>query len=100
MALARDASLTALDTLLEAIMNGNDNDAANAAVAALAQHADWRHINVICSVWALTRHPTLGRLIAQHGWIANAPPDARYSVPCISGNSNYSSMPGQGSCLH
>ena len=76
-ALARDASLTALDTLLEAIMNGNDNDAANAAVSALSQHADWRHINVICSVWALTRHPTLGRLIAQHGWIANAPPDAR-----------------------
>lgn len=77
MALARDASVRALDVLLEVIMNGGDNEAVNAAATALSQHADWRHINVICSVWALTRHPTLGRLIAQHGWIANAPPDAR-----------------------
>ncbi|MBM4413710.1 MAG: hypothetical protein FJ040_09755 [Chloroflexi bacterium] len=75
--LAKDASLRALDMLLEVIMSGHDADAANAAAVALSQHADWRHINVICSVWALTRHPTLGRLITQHGWIANAPPDAR-----------------------
>jgi WD40 repeat protein len=75
--LAKDASLRALDMLLEVIMSGHDPDAANAAAVALSQHADWRHINVICSVWALTRHPTLGRLITQHGWIANAPPDAR-----------------------
>ena len=72
--LAKDASLRALDMLLEVIMSGQDTDAANAAAVALSQHADWRHINVICSVWALTRHPTLGRLITQHGWIANAPP--------------------------
>lgn len=77
VALARDASVRALDVLLEVIMNGGDTEAVNAAATALSHHADWRHINVICSVWALTRHPTLGRLIAQHGWIANAPPDAR-----------------------
>lgn len=77
VALARDASVRALDILLEVIMSGGDSDAVNAAATALSQHADWRHINIICSVWALTRHPTLGRLIAQHGWIANAPPDAR-----------------------
>lgn len=76
-ALAKDASLRSLDALLDVIMSGNDSEAANAAASALSQHADWRHINVICSVWALTRHPTLGRLISQHGWIANAPPDAR-----------------------
>ncbi len=77
VALARDASVRAIDILLEVIMSGGDNEAVNAAATALSQHADWRHINIIASVWALTRHPTLGRLISQHGWIANAPPDAR-----------------------
>lgn len=76
-ALAKDASLGSLDVLLDAIMSGTDSDAAQAASTALSTHADWRHINIICTVWALTRHPTLGRLISQHGWIANAPPDAR-----------------------
>jgi hypothetical protein len=75
LALLEDAD--AVGPLAEALVGLEDEAVHKIAADRLTGLQDPAGIDVVCALWARTRHPRLAAIVAEHGWIAREPYDAR-----------------------
>lgn len=71
--LARESSPEAAVLLAEFVSHNLDQQAQNAALTALRRLSHPPSVDAVCQIWAASRHPRLGNLLAGQGWIATKP---------------------------
>ena len=71
------ASPEAVRLCAEAVTVIEDEPIRQLALTALQRLTDQRQIDVVCEVWARTRHRTLARLLRERGWVAATPLELR-----------------------
>ena len=76
-ALAALPDAEAAGPLAEALVGLEDEAVHRLAAGRLAALDDPAGIDAVCALWARTRHPRLAALVAEHGWIAREPYEAR-----------------------
>lgn len=73
----RDGSPEAVRVVAEGIVHSPDESTRSRAVEALRNLKDPPAIDVVCSIWAASRHPRLSRLVFECDWVASAPARVR-----------------------
>jgi WD40 repeat protein len=76
-ALSRDASPGAVRLLAQAVATSANEALRQLALAALRQVTAQAGIDAVCAVWAATRDASLGELLSEQRWVAEAPAEAR-----------------------
>lgn len=75
--LADEGSVRSAEALARALAGGLGGRAGRIAREALSRLDEWPMIDVVCRVWADTRNPILGDMVAAGGWVASEPPAVR-----------------------
>lgn len=79
-ALAADGSAGAVQELAQAAVQSRDAVIRELALEAVSQVTKPSAINAVCEVWHETRHPSLGELLREKGWVATKPPEVRVTT--------------------
>ena len=83
--LLRDPTPAVVRALADAVVGLDSPEAVAGVMDALQGMTEQGGIDTVCRVWAATRHPELGGLLARAGWVASNPADLRLLTALQSG---------------